>query len=268
MTPHPDAAAVLQILDQGTYAGPTGPVSLGDALADAVAGARVWTAEALRDLAARETVGAAPAIEVRDATTAAAIAALGAGAGALVFAQATEVGGGFLRGERGQEEDLCRSSGLFRCWSAAPAFHRAQAEAPPLLHASVVASFPGVPVFRADDRFLPAPVRATLVASSAPDARTLTLAGEADTDLGPLLTERVRGQLAVFRALGVRTLVLGAWGCGAYGNDPRDVAMAYRAALREEAGFGGAFDRVVFAISSAPRHGIPALSAFHRVFAR
>ncbi|WP_295606963.1 TIGR02452 family protein [uncultured Lamprocystis sp.] len=41
-------------------------------------------------------------------------------------------------------------------------------------------------------------------------------------------------------------MVLGAWGCGTYGNDPARIAAIFHEALQEQA---GAFQSVVFAIA-------------------
>ena len=43
------------------------------------------------------------------------------------------------------------------------------------------------------------------------------------------------------------SIVLGAWGCGAFGNDPYDIARLFKKALEEN--FFGAFVHVVFAIA-------------------
>ncbi len=53
--------------------------------------------------------------------------------------------------------------------------------------------------------------------------------------------------LSIARAYGYAELVLGAWGCGAFGNDPRQAARDFRNALEGE--FNGAFREVVFAIT-------------------
>ena len=54
----------------------------------------------------------------------------------------------------------------------------------------------------------------------------------------------------IFRAAvhyGYRNLVLGAWGCGAFGNDPRIVAEAFKSALKQD-GLEMYFDKVCFAV--------------------
>jgi uncharacterized protein (TIGR02452 family) len=64
---------------------------------------------------------------------------------------------------------------------------------------------------------------------------------------GDLLQRRIHRVLSIAKAFGYSTLVLGAWGCGAFGNDPRRTAIDFRAALENE--FRGAFADVVFAIT-------------------
>jgi uncharacterized protein (TIGR02452 family) len=43
-------------------------------------------------------------------------------------------------------------------------------------------------------------------------------------------------------------LVLGAWGCGVFKNDPQDIAQWFHAALTVNPLFSGAFESVVFAV--------------------
>ena len=61
------------------------------------------------------------------------------------------------------------------------------------------------------------------------------------------LEAKVASVLGTAVAFGHRNLVLGAWGCGAFGNPPEVVSGAFASVLRSAA-FEGAFDRVVFAI--------------------
>ena len=64
---------------------------------------------------------------------------------------------------------------------------------------------------------------------------------------GDLLQSRIRRVLAIAAAYGYQALVLGAWGCGAFGNDPARTARDFHAALAGD--FAGAFAAVVFAIT-------------------
>jgi len=64
---------------------------------------------------------------------------------------------------------------------------------------------------------------------------------------------------------GYRRLVLGAWGCGVFRNDPEVVAAAFLEHLREGA-WSGRFERVVFSVyDSSPSS--ETLLAFERAMA-
>ena len=162
----------------------------------------------------------------------------------LNFASATVPGGGFLAGERAQEEYHCRSSALFACQVGGPmyAFHAQQANA---LRSDAMIYSPDVPVFRDDEhRKLEEPFRVAFISAAACDAR----------DVAPLDQPKIAGAmgarivkvLAAAQANGHDALVLGAWGCGNFANDPGLIAELFRQALRGP--FRGAFRRVTFAI--------------------
>ena len=167
----------------------------------------------------------------------------------LNFASPTVPGGGFLAGERAQEEYHCRSSALFACQADGPmyAFHLHQANA---LRSDAMIYSPDVPVFRGDDHLLlEEPFKVAFISAAACDAR----------DVAPLDQPKIAGAmgarivkvLAAAQANGHDALVLGAWGCGNFANDPALIADLFRQALQGP--FKGAFRRVTFAvIDSSP----------------
>ena len=53
--------------------------------------------------------------------------------------------------------------------------------------------------------------------------------------------------LAAAAKSGYKTLVLGAWGCGAFGNKPEDVAGYFKQVIVQEE-YGKCFDEICFAI--------------------
>ena len=70
--------------------------------------------------------------------------------------------------------------------------------------------------------------------------------------------------LAIAQAFGHVTLVLGAWGCGAFQNDPYGTATDFRQALEHH--FDGAFSDIVFAMTDwSPERKF--LGPFRDVFA-
>jgi uncharacterized protein (TIGR02452 family) len=72
-------------------------------------------------------------------------------------------------------------------------------------------------------------VAAELITYAAPYAPTI---GQPES--GDLLQKRIHHVLSIAQAFGYSTLVLGAWGCGAFGNDPRRTAADFRLALEND----------------------------------
>ncbi len=153
-------------------------------------------------------------------------------------------GGGYSTGAGAQEEDLCRRTTLV----------------PHLLAASAAGLYPMPP----DAMYV---VPDVLVLKTARPAYRL-LKPENQFSVGVLVAAALRnpsltpegrytdGNRAVMRrkmevllaaasASGFDTLVLGAWGCGAFHNPPREVATLFKEVLDAQ---GAAFKEVVFAI--------------------
>jgi uncharacterized protein (TIGR02452 family) len=183
---------------------------------------------------------------------------------ALVFASAKNPGGGFLGGAKAQEEDLARSSALYPCLLGASDFYAYHREQRDLRYSDRVIYSPAVPVFR-DDKgaLLEEPYRVAFLTAAAPNLGAIARNRPGDAgDVPAVLARRARRVLRVAAAHGHRTLVLGAWGCGVFRNDPATVAAAFADALREV----GQFDRVIFAIRD-DRSGTPVYRAFESAFA-
>jgi len=161
---------------------------------------------------------------------------------ALNFANGVTPGGGFLLGACAQEEVLCRSSALFCTLIDDPMYEYHRARPRPDSSEWVIYS-PDVPVFRSDDGAeLDRPWLMSFVTSAAPYAPAIGQPESRD-----LLRKRILRVLGVASAYGHLALVLGAWGCGAFANDPYHTALDFRSAL--EADFRGHFSDVVFAIT-------------------
>lgn len=66
-------------------------------------------------------------------------------------------------------------------------------------------------------------------------------------DIEEAMTRRIRIMLRIATKNGHTNLVLGAWGCGAFGNKPEDVSSYFKKVLIDEE-YGRCFDAVRFAI--------------------
>jgi uncharacterized protein (TIGR02452 family) len=178
---------------------------------------------------------------------------------ALNFANGIHPGGGFLGGAKAQEEVLCRSSALYRTLFDDPMYEAHRKRPRPDSTDWAIYS-PDVPVFRTDDGTeLDQPWLLSFITCAAPYARII---GQPES--GDLLQRRIHRVLAIAKSFGYSALVLGAWGCGAFGNDPDRTAVDFRQAL--ESNFRRSFSDIVFAITDwSPERRF--LGPFRDVFA-
>lgn len=256
------AAETMAIIEAGGYRSPDGrDVRIGDAIRSAAAGTRLYLPE--EEIPAPVPRGpGARVTEVTDETSLAAARRLGAGVACLVFASAKHPGGGFLSGAQAQEESIARSSALHHCQQAAGEFydfHRRQRD---LRYSDRIIYSPDVPVFRADDgTLLDEPYLVSFLTAAAPNLGAIMANQPAAAASVPaVLTVRARRVLAVAAAHGHRKLVLGAWGCGVFRNDPAVVAAAFADCLARARGH---FDHVAFAVLDR-QPGTPTRAAFGR----
>ncbi|KAI5800084.1 hypothetical protein EDC01DRAFT_777202 [Geopyxis carbonaria] len=154
-------------------------------------------------------------------------------------------GGGWLEGATAQEEQLCLRSTLARTLD--PALY-------PLPRVSAVFS-PAVAVFRTGSPdyvvFDPALVVGVLSAAALDLRGREEAAGEVYERVWEreCMRDKIRHVLRVAARQGQRRLVLGAFGCGAFLNPPKEVARLFKAVL-EEVEFDGVgwWQEMVFAI--------------------
>jgi uncharacterized protein (TIGR02452 family) len=236
----------MKVIELGLYASPTSQqVDIAADIADAVA--RTTHLPPDHRHTTPRTGSHATAIEVTEETSLSAAArhdAAGLRSLVLNFASPTVAGGGFLAGERAQEEYHCRSSALFACQLGGPmyAFHLQQGNA---LRSDAMIYSPDVPVFRDDEhRMIETPFKVAFVSAAACDARDVAPLDQAK--IPGAMSARIVKVLAIAQANGHDALVLGAWGCGNFANDPGLIADLFRQAL--DGPFKGAFRRVTFAI--------------------
>ena len=89
----------------------------------------------------------------------------------------------------------------------------------------------------------------TILTSPAPNAGALAREEpEALGDVEPTFRRRLGQVLSAAVAFDQTALVLGAWGCGVFGNDPHMVAGLFREFLTEGGPFARAFEHITFAV--------------------
>ena len=252
------AKQTVEITERGNYLSSAGrSVDLTPSLRTCLEGTRFFPPEELARL--RDTVLSEPSpghhtiIEVVNETTLQGLVRLLEASqepvAVLNFASAKHPGGGFLNGGQAQEESLARSSALYASLLRAPEFYARHRASPSLLYSDAMVLSPGCPVFRDDEgTLLEQPQEATFITSPAPNAgAAANTRPEELPQIPEVLRRRSEGVLALAAAHGYERLVLGAWGCGVFRNDPQVVAASFAAHLQAGA-WAGRFRHVLFSV--------------------
>ncbi len=260
------ARQTLAILEAGAYRTESGTlVSISDRLQQAIAATESYPPAV--DLPTVVPGVKLTRITVDSRTTLAAVTMIPAEGYlpvALNFASAKNPGGGFLRGAHAQEESLVRSSGLYPCIACNPMYdyHRAQSDT---MYSHYAIYSPGVPVIRDDDgSLLEEPLYCAFITAPAVNAGVvLERDPSRHREIRTTMAARINKVLAIAAIKGHDAVVLGAWGCGVFQNDPQEIAELFRDALNGP--YRGVFTRVVFAINDRSPERSP-LGAFQRAF--
>jgi uncharacterized protein (TIGR02452 family) len=252
------ANETVQICKNGAYLGPRGrTVMLAGEIERARAGTVIYSPEKPPPNPPHRGFGRTR-IEVRNETTFAALQRLADGVdhvACLNFASAKHPGGGFLSGAQAQEEALARSSALYACLLCAPDYYERNRANYSAIYLDLVIFSPSVPFFRDDTgALLEAPILASVISAPAPNAGVVAQSEPGNMVLlESAMRRRAELVLQTAQGHGVDKLVLGAWGCGVFRNDPRMVARIFSELLSLSGPFDGVFTEVAFAVFDPSR---------------
>ncbi len=274
MSIHSHAQQILDIVARGAYTTEAGQhVDIADLQAAAAQNTELFRPDQLEALfaeAPRE--GQFPTVDVIDATTCDAAKRLSTEPGGVVllnFASARNPGGGFLNGARAQEEEVCRCCGLYPLLVTQPEYYEQNRAQKSALYTDYMIYSRDVPFFRTSAKasWLDKPFVASVITAPAPNAGAIQQNAPKEMKfVRETFARRWRNVLLVAAARGHRTLVLGAWGCGAFRNEPLLAAETIKKWLKHTR-FAGCFDKVVFAIPGGGRSG-DNLEVFRRVLGK
>jgi len=196
-----------------------------------------------------------PTIELHDETTLAAIIRLadkGNNLGTLNFASAKNPGGGFLNGAMAQEESLAAASALYPSQLQCTQYYAINRRFKSFVYTDCAIWSPNVVFFRDDSaEFLPAPIKSHVLTIPGVNYGQVLIKGEDTRTAKTAMKRRMKIALAIFADKGCNTIVLGAFGCGVFRNNPADVAAWWNELLLE---YGGHFSKVVFSVFDRSRH--------------
>lgn len=166
----------------------------------------------------------------------------------LNFASAKNPGGGFINGAEAQEESLARTSGLYESLLQAPYYYEAHRAMESCFYTDMMIYSPKVPVFRKDKgELLTKPVVCNFITSPAVNAGVVRKQEpERQNEIADAMGVRIDKMLSLAFHRENEVLILGAWGCGVFKNDPKEIAGLFKKHLQGK--YKNKFKRVVFAV--------------------
>ena len=192
-------------------------------------------------------------------------ARLGGRVGVMVFASATKPGGGWRNGSLAQEEAISYASLLpFSLESVEAEFYApSRSDKNSYFYTSRGVYSPAVPIIRDDaGRWLDDRPRVDFFTVAAPNVGAMkqNLRAVDRPRVADDLRTKMRNTLRAFADHGCTTVVLGAFGCGVFANDPTVVAGLWRDLLADPE-FQDRYPKVIFAVPDPD-------SSNHQAFAR
>ena len=183
------------------------------------------------------------------------------------FASATNPGGAVIYGSRAQEEGICRCTTLYPVLNTEENFNRfynVNRQLNDFKHTDACIYTPEIVICKSDtDRPSRLPRDkwdlVDVITIAAPNLRVDRIS---DDELAKLHESRLRHMFTVVANHGAEIFVTGAFGCGAFKNNPYVVAQVYQKVLAE---FDGCFKEIIFAIYCRS-HETANLDAFQKVF--
>ena len=197
-----------------------------------------------------------PDVVVDDISTVDAIAKYMNGHTAVLnFASYKEPGGKFIEGSMAQEEALCHSSFLYNVLAQCQGYYQWNNEHKNTgLYKNRALYSPNVRFFHGENTYV-----ADVITCAAPNLSTARkYCHVSQQENTAALNSRIQFLLDIAEREKVDTLILGAWGCGVFGQDPEEVAQIFKNNLPERD-----IKKVIFAIPAGNNKNF---EAFNKIF--
>jgi len=186
--------------------------------------------------------------------------------GVLNFASAKNPGGGFLNGAMAQEESLAASSSLYETLIAHEKYYEGNRACGTMMYTDHAIYSPEVVFFRDGSfRLQKEPVTASVLTLPAVNMGQVMQKGEDVERAETVMKRRMKLALSIFAGQKCKSLILGAYGCGVFRNDPVKIATWWKELL--ETYFSEAFETVVFAVLDHSSAQV-CIKAFRQVFGK
>lgn len=161
----------------------------------------------------------------------------------LNFASYRHAGGMFIEGSQAQEECLCHESILYNVLRQYQPYYDWNEQ-----HRNR-SLYLDRAIYSEDVLFLKEkmkPIKVDVITCACPNKKAAQkYANVSNTENSKILDERIHFLLDIAAERGVETLILGAFGCGVFGQDPYEVAAVFKKYLEQEY---KCFKKIIFAV--------------------
>lgn len=163
--------------------------------------------------------------------------------GILNFASSYNPGGGFMKGSMAQEEALCHASTLYVQLLGCEKLYKENKRAHSKTYTDNMAFSKTQFFMDSTGTCRPKPITCDVVTSAAVNLNAARRFR--GSDIKVIMKRRMTKVIKLFASKGTKVLILGAFGCGVFGNDPNMIAHIWKDILDD---YGGQFDKIVFSI--------------------
>lgn len=166
---------------------------------------------------------------------------------ALNFASATTPGGGYLNGSTAQEESICRASLLYPCLIADMRMYKENKENYNPLYSDRCKYSHNVPIIRDDNgELLENYELASFITSPAVNRKVAKMLLTPNDKINEVMDIRIRKIISLALEKNASVIVLGAFGCGVFGNNREVVYDLFENAINDLVPLESV--RVIFAV--------------------
>ena len=166
----------------------------------------------------------------------------------LNFASAKNPGGGFLRGSMAQEESIAYVSTLYHSLVESNMYEINKEDSKNGLYNDIAIYTSEICIFKLerDDEAYIDPFYVSVISCPAVNKLDAKRKNVEDTMIYDKMIDRIRLILETAKLHKVDVLILGAFGCGVFGNDPKDVKDIFMGLIENE--YENIFDKIIFTI--------------------
>lgn len=252
------AEETLKILERGYFETPSGNrIDITNLQEKAELGTKLYKPKDSDEILGKgsyEELGISTEIQVTNQTTLDAVRALikegHKDVLCLNFASAKNPGGGFLGGSQAQEESIARSTGLYNCQIKSFEYYEVNRSTVSCIYTDYMIYSPNVPILKNEkgENLETLQYCGIITAPAVNTGVVKKKEPEKVSEIEEVMKRRIRKVLSISLENNHKAIVLGAWGCGVFQNDPKDIAKYFKEIIEGE--YKNRFSKIIFAIYS------------------